>query len=70
MLEMMHREGILKDLVALKLSGSPPEERHRVIMISVQKLSDNFIRQYVAAKYVNMIARIIGLDTSKAHSST
>ena len=61
MLGAMYREGVLKSLVALKLSGSSEDECRRRIQLEIRKLTETFLPEDVSAKYVQMIARVIGL---------
>ena len=68
MIKMMKAEGILSDLVSLKVSGASPDNCCRTMMLGVQKLADNFIRDDVAENFVNMTARVIGLNVSVSRS--
>ena len=61
MMSMMVREGIMTKLLSLRESGISGDECRRLVAIETQKLTDNFIPQEIAAKYVNMIAEIMGL---------
>ncbi|MBQ7543717.1 MAG: ankyrin repeat domain-containing protein [Synergistaceae bacterium] len=60
----MYREGVLKGLVALKLSGSSGEELRRRVKVEIRKLTDIFLPEDVSLKYVQMVARVIGLGAS------
>lgn len=64
MMRMMGREGIMTKLLSLKESGTPDDKCRRLIAIETHKLTENFIPQEVAAKYVNMIAGLMGLNGS------
>ena len=64
MMSMMVREGTMTKLLSLRESGISGDECRRQIAIETQKLTENFIPPEVAAKYVNMIAGIMGLKFS------
>ncbi len=61
MMSMMVREGTMTKLLSLRESGISGDECRRLVAIETQKLMDNFIPQEITAKYVNMIAGIMGL---------
>ncbi|MBQ7544826.1 MAG: ankyrin repeat domain-containing protein [Synergistaceae bacterium] len=66
MLNMMSREGIMKALVKLKQAGTSGDELRRRIFAEKSKLTDNYIPEDVAVKFVNMIAGVLGLEVSSA----
>ena len=61
-MRMMASEGVMKKLVTLKQSGAPEDECRQGVYLEAEKLKDNYIPEEVAAKFVNMIAGVVGLS--------
>ena len=61
-IKIMANEGVMKALVALKQSGADKSECQRKVRLEVTKLTDLFIPEDVAMKYVHMVAGVIGLN--------
>ena len=60
-IKMMANEGVMKALLALKQSGVDEAECQRKVRLEATKLTELFIPEDVAMKYVYMVAGIIGL---------
>ncbi|MBQ7543721.1 MAG: ankyrin repeat domain-containing protein [Synergistaceae bacterium] len=69
-IKIMANEGVMKALVALKQSGADKSECQRKVRLEVTKLTELFIPEDVAMKYVHMVAGVIGLRLPAPVKST
>lgn len=64
LLGAMQRNDTLKNLVWLKETGKGSDECLRVMRLEVRKATEAFIREDAAVRFVNMLARVVGVGVS------